>query len=68
MSTAVTNAPLRRAAAAGAAAPPVLSGSEVPLTAEEFERICTILFKQSAIVLKTGGDWGSGATRNTSTR
>jgi chemotaxis protein methyltransferase CheR len=54
MSTAVTNAPLRRAAAAGAAAPPVLSGSEVPLTAEEFERICTILFKQSAIVLKTG--------------
>ena len=54
MSTAVTNAPLRRAAAAGAAAPPVLSGGEVPLTAEEFERICTILFDQSAIVLKTG--------------
>ena len=54
MSTAVENAPLRRAVATGAAASPLSPGSEVPLTAQEFERICAILFEQSAIVLKEG--------------
>jgi chemotaxis protein methyltransferase CheR len=54
MSTAVTNAPLRREAAAGAVASPLAAGNEVPLTAAEFQRICAILFKQSAIVLKEG--------------
>jgi chemotaxis protein methyltransferase CheR len=54
MSTAVENTPLRRAVAAGAAASPLAPGTEVPLTAREFERICTILFEQSAIVLKEG--------------
>jgi chemotaxis protein methyltransferase CheR len=54
MSQAVTDAPLRRAAAAGAAAAPLATPGEVPLTPEEFERISKILFEQSAIVLKTG--------------
>ncbi|MFI5232199.1 MAG: CheR family methyltransferase [Gemmatimonadales bacterium] len=60
--TAAPNAPLRRAIAPGAAASrpastaasPLAAGTEVPLSAEEFERICTILFAQSAIVLKEG--------------
>jgi chemotaxis protein methyltransferase CheR len=52
--TAVTNAPLRREVAGGAAASPLAAGTEVPLSAREFERICTILFDQSAIVLKEG--------------
>ena len=60
--TAAPNAPLRRALATGAAASrlvsapasPLTAGTEVPLTAEEFDRICTILFEQSAIVLKEG--------------
>jgi chemotaxis protein methyltransferase CheR len=55
MPTAVTSAPLRRAvttnaAGAGALTPP----GEVPLTTAEFEKICAILFEQSAIVLKEG--------------
>ena len=50
--TAVTYAPLPREGPGGAA-PPAQPG-EVPLTAEEFERISTILFEQSAIVLRTG--------------
>jgi chemotaxis protein methyltransferase CheR len=52
--TAVKNAPLRRAAASGAAASPLSAGNEVPLTAPEFDRICSLLFEQSAIVLKAG--------------
>src|SRR6185437_7461896 len=52
--TAVTNAPLRRAAASGAAASPLSGGNEIPLTAAEFDRICSLLFEQSAIVLKAG--------------
>lgn len=60
--TAAPNAPLRRAVAPGAeasrplpaAAAPLVAGNEVPLTAKEFERICTILFEQSAIVLREG--------------
>jgi chemotaxis protein methyltransferase CheR len=61
MATAATNAPPRREAAAGAAAsrlvtaaPPLAAGNEIPLTAGEFERICKILFDQSAIVLREG--------------
>lgn len=54
MPTAVENTPLRRATAAGAAGSPLAPGSEVPLTVREFERICAILFEQSAIVLKEG--------------
>jgi chemotaxis protein methyltransferase CheR len=52
MATAVTNAPLRRAVAGGAGAltPP----GEVPMTTAEFEKICALLFEQSAIVLKEG--------------
>jgi len=52
--TAAPNAPLWRAVAPGAAASPLGAGSEVPLTADEFDRICTILFDHSAIVLKEG--------------
>lgn len=54
MTAAVTGAPLRRESAAGAAAPPALTGGEVPLTNAEFERICAMLFEQSAIVLTKG--------------
>ncbi len=54
MTTEVANAPLRRAVAAGAAASALTPPGEVPLTAGEFERICSILFEQSAIVLKEG--------------
>ncbi len=54
MATAATNAPPRRDFAAGAAASPLVSGNEVPLTVAEFERICKILFDQSAIVLREG--------------
>jgi chemotaxis protein methyltransferase CheR len=54
MTAAVMNAPRRHAVVTGAAAPPVESASEIPLTAEEFERICSVLFQRSAIVLKAG--------------
>ncbi len=54
MSAAVNDAPLLRKTAAGAAAPSASLGGEVPLTDAEFERISSLLFEQSAIVLKTG--------------
>lgn len=54
MTTEVANAPLRRAVAGGAVASPLAPPGEVPLAAGEFERICAILFEQSAIVLKEG--------------
>jgi len=62
MTPAATIAPPRRAvaaaaaagAAAGAAASPLSPAGEVPLTADEFERICSLLFEQSAIVLREG--------------
>ena len=54
MATAATNAPPRREFAAGAVPSPLSTGNEVPLTVQEFERICKILFDQSAIVLKEG--------------
>ena len=62
MAMAATNAPPRRDVAAGAAASrlvsaaasPLTAGNEIPLTVVEFERICKILFDQSAIVLREG--------------
>jgi chemotaxis protein methyltransferase CheR len=54
MATVATNAPPRRETAAGAAASPLATGTEIPLTTAEFERICSILFDQSAIVLREG--------------
>ena len=54
MASAVNDAPLLRVRAAGAAALSGSMGGEIPLTDGEFERICSLLFEQSAIVLKTG--------------
>ncbi len=54
MSAAVTNAPLRRAGTTAAGAGALTPPGEVPMTTAEFERICALLFEQSAIVLKEG--------------
>lgn len=54
MTAALVTAPLRRTVAAGAVAAPGEHATEIPLTAAEFERICSILFQESAIVLKEG--------------